>query len=103
MEVVLPHPVQNLETAHRGHHQVEDDHVGRVPRRKTLYRTMPVGGCSRLVASVAEYLRDRQDKVFIIVDDEHARGCLLPPFHRFPRMAHGAPRSEERRGGKEWG
>src|SRR6267142_4230033 len=45
---------------------------------------MPVVGCSRLVASVAEHLGDRDHKAFIVFYDEHARGSLLPPFHGRP-------------------
>src|SRR5882762_4493789 len=46
-----------------------------------LYRQVPVVGCFRLVASVTEQLGDRHHKVFIVVYDEHVRGCLLSPFH----------------------
>src|SRR5467141_3834010 len=42
---------------------------------------MPVVGCSCLVASVTEQLGDRHHKVFIVVYDEHVRGCLLSPFY----------------------
>ena len=32
---------------------------------------------------------------FIIIYDEHAPACLLPPFHRSPRTAHGRPSPRE--------
>src|SRR6267378_8572101 len=63
-----------------------------------LYRQVPVVGCFRLVASVTEQLGDRHHKVFIVVYDEHVRGCLLSPFHGSPpRMAHGAAPFKRRR------